>query len=106
MQIYADILQREVTVNLNSQAPALGAAILGAVAAGKAAGGYATVSEAISAMASTDVITYKPNRKHKEIYDQLYAIYLKLSEVFAKEMTIMKELSTLKETSIGSDTVD
>lgn len=106
MQIYADILQREVTVNLNSQAPALGAAILGAVAAGKAAGGYATVSEAISAMASTDVITYKPNRKHKEIYDQLYAIYLKLSEVFAKEMTIMKELSTLKEISIGSDTVD
>lgn len=101
MQIYADILQREVTVNLNSQAPALGAAILGAVAAGDESGGYASVPEAISAMASTDVITYYPNQKHKDIYDKLYAIYLKMSKIFAKETMIMKELSRLKETSIG-----
>lgn len=98
MQLYADILQREVVVNLNSQAPALGAAILGAAAAGEEKGGYDSVSTAIEKMASTETITYQPNRENKAVYSALFDQYKKLSTFFAQETTIMKELARLKKT--------
>ncbi|MFJ7932748.1 ribulokinase [Sporosarcina sp. NPDC096371] len=96
MQIYADILQRDVTVNLNSQAPALGAAILGAVAAGKERGGYDCVASAIAGMSSNETITYTPNAKAEAVYDTLFASYQKLSRFFAKETSMMNELTALK----------
>lgn len=99
MQIYADVLQREVVVNLNSQAPALGAAILGAVAAGEKNGGYDSVAIAIERMASTETITYYPNKENKVAYTTLFKTYQKLSAFFAEETTIMKELSALKKES-------
>lgn len=99
MQIYADVLQREVVVNLNSQAPALGAAILGAVAAGEKNGGYDSVALAIENMSSTETITYYPNEENKEVYTTLFNGYKKLSAFFAEETTIMNELSTLKKES-------
>ncbi len=46
MQIYADVTGRPMKVSRSEQTPALGAAIFGAVAAGKDLGGYATVEEA------------------------------------------------------------
>ena len=99
MQIYADVLQREVVVNLNSQAPALGAAILGAVAVGEQNGGYDSVAIAIEKMSSTETITYYPNEENKVAYTTLFNTYQKLSAFFAEETTIMKELSTLKKES-------
>ena len=99
MQIYADVLQREVVVNLNSQAPALGAAILGAVAAGVEKGGYNSVSTAIEKMSSKETITYYPNEKNRAVYTTLFAYYKRLSTFFAEETTIMNELSTLRKDS-------
>ena len=49
MQIYADVTGREWRVAASPQAPALGAAMFGAVAAGPAAGGYARIDEAARA---------------------------------------------------------
>ena len=46
MQIFADVLGREISVAASQQAPALGAAMWGAVAAGAAAGGHATITDA------------------------------------------------------------
>ena len=99
MQIYADVLQRDVVVNLNSQAPALGAAILGAVAAGAESGGYNSVSTAIKRMSSNETITYHPNEKNEAIYSTLFTHYKRLSAFFAEQTTIMTELSTLKKDS-------
>ena len=96
MQIYADVLQRDVIVNLNSQAPALGAAILGAVAAGKEQGGYDCVATAIAQMSSNETITYQPNASVSTVYDTLFSYYKKLSAFFAEETTMMKELTALK----------
>ena len=76
MQIYADVLQREVVVNLNSQAPALGAAILGAVAAGEENGGYNSVSTAIKKMSSKETITYYPNEKNEQ-FTRRYLLTIK-----------------------------
>jgi L-ribulokinase len=46
MQIYADVTGREIKVSASQQTPALGSAMFGAVAAGRAAGGYDTIFEA------------------------------------------------------------
>lgn len=95
MQIYADVLQRDVIVNLNSHAPALGAAILGAVAAGEGSGGYNSVEIAIKSMSANETITYTPNEKHEVIYTTLFNHYKKISSFFAEDTTIMNELSIL-----------
>ncbi len=46
MQIYADVTGRELKVTASNQTPALGSAMFGAVAAGKAAGGHNSIMEA------------------------------------------------------------
>ena len=46
MQLTADITGRTVRLSASRQAPALGSAMFGAVAAGAAAGGYATITDA------------------------------------------------------------
>ena len=51
MQLTADITGREVRVSASRQAPALGSAMFGAVAAGAAAGGYDTITDAAACMA-------------------------------------------------------
>ena len=51
MQIYADVTGRPFRVSASDQTPALGSAMFGAVAAGPAAGGYATIEDAARAMA-------------------------------------------------------
>ena len=51
VQIYADVLGRPITVHPSRQGPALGAAILGVLAAGKAATGFGSAAAAIHAMA-------------------------------------------------------
>ena len=61
MQIYADVLRREIRVARSSQAPALGSAMFGAVAAGREAGGYGSIVEAARAMGGVDCHGYVPD---------------------------------------------
>ena len=51
VQIYADVLGSPIGVHPSKHGPALGAAILGVLAAGKEVGGFANSSAAIAAMA-------------------------------------------------------
>ncbi|MEK4083003.1 ribulokinase [Psychrobacillus sp. FSL K6-1415] len=92
MQIYADILQKEITVVQTDQAPALGAAILGAVAAGA----YDSYPRAIRHMASNETIIYKPNKDNANIYNQLFDMYKQLSTFFTEQSSIMHDLNHLK----------
>ncbi|MGN6711236.1 FGGY-family carbohydrate kinase [Anaerocolumna jejuensis] len=46
MQIYADVTNKEIHISSSKQAPALGAALFGAVAAGATRGGYDTIESA------------------------------------------------------------
>ena len=82
VQIYADVLGKSISVHPSKQGPALGAAILGVLAAGKRASGFPSANAAIRAMAQPDArsrdrraVIVKPNRKHAQVYDQLYADY-------------------------------
>jgi L-ribulokinase len=76
VEIYADVLGAPVTVHPCKNGPALGAAILGALAAGA----FPSANAAIRAMAvSKTAPVVKPRRKHRAIYDQLYARYRALA---------------------------
>ena len=98
MQIYADVTGREIRVAAAKQTPALGSAMFGAVAAGKAAGGYDTILEASQAMAHLrpDEV-YRPNPAAQAVYDRLYPEYLLLHDTFGRGANdVMKRLKALK----------
>jgi L-ribulokinase len=98
MQIYADVTGREIKIAASKQTPALGSALFGAVAAGKAAGGYDTIFEAARHMGRLKDIVYRPSPTHKTVYDQLYAEYLKLHDYFGRgENDVMKRLKALRQ---------
>ncbi len=80
MQIYADVCGREIEVASSAQAPALGAAMFGAVAAGE----HATIVDAVHAMAAPPRVTYTPDSGHVATYDALYREYLRLHDLFGR----------------------
>lgn len=84
MQIYADITQREISVASSPQVSALGGALLAAVAAGSAAGGYSNLTEAAKRMVPPPSQNFKPNPTAKPVYEALYLEYLTLSQYFGE----------------------
>ena len=96
MQIYADVCGRPLEVAGTPQASALGAAMLGAVAAGRAAGGHETLADAVAHMAPAPGALYRPLDAHRARYDELYACYRELYDHFGRESRIMQRLRALR----------
>jgi L-ribulokinase len=97
MQIFADVTGREIKVTASRQTPALGSAMFGAVAAGRSAGGYDSIYEAAQTMAHLKEETFKPIPENQEIYDKLFAEYLRLHDYFGRgENNVMKTLKKIK----------
>jgi L-ribulokinase len=92
MQIYADVLGRSISVAGSSQAPALGAAMFAAVAAGE----HATIVDASRAMAPPMREVYRPDPDAVAVYDVLYGEYLRLHDLFGRGgdgvMSTLKDL--------------
>jgi L-ribulokinase len=102
MQIYADVTGREWRVAASPQAPALGAAMFGAVAAGQAAGGYAGIEEAASAMAHLRDEVYRPIEANRRVYDVLFREYVRLHDLFGRGVEpTMKTLKQLRLEAMG-----
>lgn len=93
MQIYADVLGKEIFLSGTSQACAYGSAVLAAVNEN----GYSSLSEASEKMKKVKSISFKPNPENTKIYAKLYKEYKTLSEFFAnsenKTMEILKTLN-------------
>jgi L-ribulokinase len=97
MQIYADVTGREIRVTASKQTPALGSAMFGAVAAGKAAGGYDSIYAAAQTMAHLKDETFKPLPENQKIYAKLFIEYLRLHDYFGRgENNVMKTLKKIK----------
>ncbi len=81
MQIYADILGAPISIPASRQGPALGAAILGALAAGERLTGFSSIGQVIRAMASGRKTTrmVRPKLSNGKIYDQVYMRYRALA---------------------------
>jgi L-ribulokinase len=100
MQIYADVTGREMKLAKQLQTcSALGSAMHGAVAAGRAAGGYDTIFEAAQHMAHVQKLTYRPRREHHEVYNRLFQEYQTLHDYFGRGANdVMKRLKAMKTT--------
>lgn len=97
MQTFADVIHMPVYVAAAPQATAMGAAMFGAVAAGKACGGYDTISDAGNAMGGGIKTVYEPNPESAKIYEQLYQEYVKLHDYFGRDPnSVMKRLKAIK----------
>jgi L-ribulokinase len=92
MRIYADVLGEPIRIGASDQSVALGAAILGCLAAGPSATGHATAGQAITAMApQRQDLVYRPAATAPAIYDRLYLLYRKLADGGALA-DVMREL--------------
>ncbi len=96
LQIYADVLGLDIEVAGASQASALGAAMLGAVAAGPDAGGHASVEAAAAAMAPAPGGLYRCHADAHARYDGLYALYTELYDTFGRRSALMHRLRELR----------
>lgn len=97
MQIYADVTNLEIKVSNSSQASALGAAMFGAVAAGKERGGFDSIFEAARVIPKLKEETYKPISENVEIYNKLFEEYKILHDYFGRGINnVMKRLKSLK----------
>lgn len=79
MQIYADVLGLPLRVSRCTQAPALGAAIYAAAAAG-----CGDVFEMVEIMGDRRCQVFEPNAAHGQIYEQLFREYKTLHDYFGK----------------------
>ncbi len=88
MQIYADVVGLPLSTVDSAQAPALGAAIHAATAAGA----YHDVPAAAKQMGGRTRGAYSPNVDNVARYDELYAQYVKLHDWFGHGNAIMRTL--------------
>ncbi len=97
MQIYSDVTGRPFKVSASKQTPALGSAMFGAVAAGKASGGYDDIFAAAKQMARLKDGVYYPDAQSTAIYDQLFSEYRSLHDYFGRGANdVMKRLKQLR----------
>lgn len=102
MQIYADVTGCPMKIARSQQTCAVGAAIFGAVVAGKQNGGFATVEDAQDAVAGARETVYTPNPDAQAIYADLYELYRTLHDAFGTADwsgtlgNVMKDLITLR----------
>ncbi|MEW5901231.1 MAG: FGGY-family carbohydrate kinase, partial [Acidobacteriota bacterium] len=103
MKIYADVTGREMKIARSAQTCALGSAIAGAVAAGKARGGHDDFESAQAAMCGIRTKTFKRDPGNHKIYQELYRLYARLHDAFGTRTwsgnlyPVMKELLALRD---------
>ncbi len=98
MQIYADVTNMEIRIAASSQAPAVGSAMFGAVAAGKARGGYDTIFDAAQEMGRVMDKVYRPIPENATMYEKLYREYELLHDYFGRGANdVMKRLKAIRE---------
>ena len=97
MQIYADVLGREIAVPLVENSSAMGCCVCAAAALGAEDGGYGSVSEAISRMIRCESIHYRPIPEHTSVYDRLYQVYGGLHRLMGEETTLLHQLHDIQQ---------
>ena len=102
MQIYADVTGRPIKISRSAQTCALGAAIAGAVVAGKEAGGHSNFAEAQQAMTGLKTCQFQPDPEAHAVYTKLYGLYRKLHDAFGTQPAngslygVMKDLIEIR----------
>jgi L-ribulokinase len=96
MQIYADVLGEKIHLPETDQSVALGAAILGCIAAGTTVTGYASISQAVQAMSRwREDLVYRPDLQARRAYEKIYPLYRRLAEPGGAVAEVMRGLREL-----------
>ena len=94
VQIYADVINRPITVSDAKMSASCGSAIYAAVAAGA----YPDIKTAVDSLAVRTGKSYFPKEEAVKIYDRLYAEYKALHDYFGRgENDVMKRLAVIRE---------
>ena len=102
MQIYADVTGRPMKISRSAQTCALGAAVAGAVVAGRKGGGFDSFGAAQKAMTGIKPGFYRPNPKAHEVYREMFRLYTTLHDAFGTRTwrgnlhNIMKDLLEIR----------
>jgi L-ribulokinase len=98
MQIYADVLRRPLSVIGSGQGGALGSAIHAAVAAGA----YPDVPAAAAVMGRVERDVYRPDEARADVYDELYAEYVRLHDYFGRgDNEVMHRLRAIRDRALS-----
>jgi L-ribulokinase len=98
MQIYADVTRHPLSVIGSAQGPALGSAIHAAVAAGA----YPDVAAAAGIMGRLETDVYQPDAARADVYDELYAEYVRLHDYFGRgENQVMHRLRAIRDRAVS-----
>jgi L-ribulokinase len=93
MQIYADVLDARIHIPESTEPVALGAAILGCLAAGTEVTGYHSISQAIHAMAHwREDLLYRPDLRARKQYEKIYPLYRALAAGDGPVADVMRRL--------------
>jgi len=93
MQIYADVLDARIRIPESAEPVALGAAILGCIAAGTDVTGYHSISQAIHAMARwREDLVYRPDLRARKEYEHIYPLYRSLADNNGTLAAVMRKL--------------
>lgn len=92
MEIYANILNKKITVIDSEYAPAIGAAILGAICGGA----HPDFNSAIEAMKEPVLYQVEPDPQQVRIYKKLFSAYKELHDLHGyKKARVMRNVSAL-----------
>jgi len=103
MQIYVDVIGKEMKIARSAQTCALGSAVAAAVVAGADSGGYDNFADAQAAMCGFKDVTYKPIAENHAVYKKLYVLYKQLHDALglkdssAQLSNVMKNLLNIKD---------
>jgi L-ribulokinase len=100
-RIVASVLGQPVTIHGAQHGCALGAAILGALAAGKDAGGFSEVGDAVASMAGSRSAlsaahVVDPDPAWSATYSRVYPLYRALADNLAGEGSVLRRLHTVQ----------
>ena len=102
MQIYADVLNRPVDVAESNETVALGAAMIGALAACKNEGEEVLLTDLQKRFCKVSTVSYQPIAENVASYSELYKLYLQLHDAFGTTngrgnlYNVMKQLIQIK----------
>jgi len=90
------VLDARIRIPESSEPVALGAAILGCIAAGTEVTGYHSISQAIHAMARwREDLVYRPDLRARKEYEKIYPLYRSLADNNGTLATGMRKLREL-----------
>ncbi|OMK04692.1 Ribulokinase [Staphylococcus aureus] len=93
MDIYANVLNKKLIVMDSEYAPAIGAAILGAVSGGA----HNSINDAVDAMKEPILYEINPEAEKVQRYETLFKAYKSLHDIHGyKKANIMKDIQSLR----------